>query len=106
MKPKLMMLAFAVCATAAAAGTQTITGVITDTMCGAKHSMMKGQPDDQCVRVCVKGAHEYALYDGKRIWKLSDQKTPARFAAARVTVTGSMEEKTMTIKVAAIRASE
>jgi hypothetical protein len=91
----------------AAAGTpRTITGTITDTMCGAKHNMTKGQPDDDCARVCVKGAREYALYDGTGVWKLSDQKTPARFAAKMVKVTGTADEKTMTIKVASIEPAE
>ncbi len=91
---------------AAAPGSQTITGVITDTMCGAKHTMMKGQPDDDCARLCVKGARDYALYDGKSVWKLSDQKTPARFAAKSVKVTGTADPKTKTIKVTSIEAAE
>ena len=103
---RLTVLAFTSLAMLAAEGTQTFTGVITDTMCGAKHSMMKGQPDDQCVRMCVKGAREYALYDGKSVWKLTDQKAPAKFAAGKVTVIGTANEKTMTIKVASIEASQ
>ncbi len=87
---------------AAATAPETITGVITDTMCGAKHSMAKNQPDDECTRLCVKGAREFALYDGKTTWKLSDQKTPARFAAQTVKVTGAVDRKSMTIKVASI----
>src|ERR1700719_3822825 len=39
----------------------TFTGVITDTMCGAKHSMVKDQPDDQCIKMCTKGSSDYAL---------------------------------------------
>jgi uncharacterized protein YaeQ len=91
----------------AAAGTvQTVTGVVTDTMCGAKHTMMKGQPDDECIRTCVKGSAEFALYDGKNVWKLSDQKAAAKFAAKKVKVTGLADQKTMTIKAASIEASE
>jgi hypothetical protein len=89
-----------------ATGTQTITGVITDTMCGAKHGMVKGQPDDECIRMCVKGTGRYALYDGKTIWKLSDQKSPAKFGAKTVQVTGVADEKTMTIKVTSIEPAE
>ena len=43
--------------------------------------MMKGQPDEQCVKMCAKGQSDYALFDGKNVLKLSDQKTPAKFAA-------------------------
>jgi hypothetical protein len=104
---KLTLLIIALAAQLVAAGTpQTITGVITDTMCGAKHTMTKGQPDDECARLCVKGAREFALYDGKGLWKLSDQKTPARFAAKPVKVTGTADAKTMTIKVISIEPAE
>ena len=90
----------------AAADPQSVTGVITDTMCGAKHGMMKGQSDVECVRMCVKGAREYALYDGAHTWKLSDQKKPAAFAAKRVKVTGVVDEKSQTIKVTSIESAE
>ena len=86
----------------AAPESRTFTGVITDSMCGAKHTMMKGQPDAECIRMCVKGSSEYALYDGTRVWKLSDQKTPAKFLTGKVVVTGTTDEKSMTIKVASI----
>lgn len=81
---------------------ETFTGVITDTMCGAKHGMMKNQPDDKCVAMCTKSSSSYALFDGRTVMKLSDQKTPAKFAAQRVRVTGTYDEKSRTIKVSAI----
>jgi hypothetical protein len=105
MKPLLLTLSLSGLL-AAATMPQTITGIITDTMCGAKHNMTKGQPDDECARLCVKGAREFALYDGKTLWKLSDQKTPARFAAKQVKVTGAADPKTMTIKVTSIEPVE
>jgi hypothetical protein len=55
--------------------------------------------------MCVKGSGEYALYDGKNILKLSDQKLPAKFAAQRVKVTGTYDEKTQRIKVTSIEPS-
>jgi hypothetical protein len=72
-------------------------------MCGKAHGMMAGQPDDKCIAMCVKGSSsQYALNDGDRILKLSDQKTPAKYAAQRVRVTGFLNEKTKTIKVSSI----
>jgi hypothetical protein len=87
-----------------AASAETFHGVITDTMCGKKHEMMKGQPDDQCIKACVKGSSDLALFDGEKIWKLSDQKKSAVFAAKRVVVTGTLDQKSKTIKVTAIDA--
>ena len=99
---KCLVFALAAAMTAAADGTQTFTGTITDTMCGAKHGMLKGQPDDACVKMCAKGSSDYALFDGANVWRLSDQKTSARFAAKKVRITGTLNEKAKTIKVASI----
>ena len=105
---KLAVLAFAFGGLLAAAGQpRTFVGVITDTMCGAKHTMGIS-PDAKCVRECVKmdpNKWKYALYDGKNVYTLSDQKTPEKFAAERVKVTGVLNEKTKIIKVEKIEAA-
>jgi hypothetical protein len=95
--------AFLLALSAFAAQPQTFSGVITDTMCGKTHGMAAGQPDDKCISACLKGtSSQYALFDGKQVWKLSDQKRPAKLAAQRVTVTGVLNEKTKTIQVDSI----
>jgi hypothetical protein len=86
----------------AAAETESFTGVITNTMCGAHHTMLKNRSDAECVKLCTKGQYVYALYDGTEVIKLSDQKTPAKFAAQKVRITGTLNQKTRTIKVASI----
>jgi hypothetical protein len=98
-----MKLFFFVCVMASA---ETFTGVVTDTMCGAKHTMLKDAPDDKCIRACLKGSSEYALFDGETVFKLSDQKQPGKFAAQRVKVTGTLDQKTKTIKVGSIEPDE
>lgn len=82
----------------------TFTGTITDTMCGAKpHSnMLKDKSDAECVRLCAHGAYSYALFDGTAVLKLSDQKTSAKYAGQRVRVTGTLDEKSKTLKVASM----
>jgi hypothetical protein len=89
----------------AAADTRTFVGVITDTMCGADHKHMGISPDEKCVRECVKHGAKYALYDGKEVYRLSDQQTPEKFAAKKVKVTGTLYEKTKIIKVERIEAA-
>ena len=90
-----------------ACAAETFTGLITDTMCGAKpHTMMKGHTREECVRMCIKGPFVYALLDGTTIMKLNDQKTPAKFAARKVKVTGTYDEKSKTIKVSSIEPLE
>ena len=90
----------------ASAAPQTFTGVITDTMCGKDHAMMKVSPDSKCVMECVKGDKNtrYALFDGKNVYVLSDQRTPEQFAGKTVIVTGTLYEKTKILKVDSIAA--
>ena len=87
---------------------QTFTGVVTDEMCPTgNHSHMKmGPTDADCTRACV-AAHgsRYVLYDGKSAYILSDQKTPDGFAGQKVRVTGTLDAKTMTIRVESIAAA-
>lgn len=90
----------------AAAGSNVFVGVITDTMCGADHKHMGIAPADKCVRECVRHGAKYALYDGKEIYRLSDQQTPEKFAARKVKVTGVLFAKTKIIKVEKIEAAE
>jgi hypothetical protein len=84
---------------------ETVAGVITDTMCGAKHTMAKGMSDAECVKMCAKGSSDYALFDGKTVWALSNQKLAAQFAAKRVAVSGDVNATQKKIKVAEIRES-
>jgi len=96
---RLWIAAGALAVVLAVADKRTFTGVITDTMCGKAHGMVPGQPDDRCVAMCAKSSSgQYALFDGKSVLKLSDQKAPAKYAAHRVTVTGVLNEKNQTIK--------
>ena len=107
MGKQIAIVLFAALALAAAPASQKFTGVITDDMCGAeKHSGMKMGTDEKCVTECVKGMNaKYALYDGTNVYVLSDQKAPAKFAAKKVTVTGTLDEKTKTIQVERIEAA-
>jgi hypothetical protein len=91
----------------AAPASQKFTGTITDDMCGKEgHAGMKMGSDEKCVTQCVKGMNaKYALSDGNQVYALSDQKTPEKFAAKKVTVTGTLDEKTKTIKVEKIEAA-
>jgi len=106
-RPIVVILALA--AVSAAQGKHTFTGVITDNVCStADHSQMRmGPTDAECVTACISehGA-TYVLYDGKNVYDLSDQKTPERFAARRVKVTGTLDAKGKTIQVDSISAAK
>lgn len=81
-------------------------GVITDTMCGADHAHMGIQPDEKCVRECVRsGRWKYALLDEKgRMMVLSDQRAPEKYAAKKVKILGVYYEKTGILRVNSIDA--
>ena len=87
---------------------RTFTGLITDEMCptGSHTHMRMGSNDAECARACVMAhASSYVLYDGKSAYVLSDQKTPEQFAAQKVRVVGTLDAKTMTIRVESITAA-
>ncbi len=92
-------------AAAPAPQSKTYTGVITDTMCTRDHKSMKISPDSKCVKECVGDGktYKYALLTGGGVYALSDQETPAKFAAERVEITGVLYEKTKVLKVESIR---
>ena len=107
MNKMICTLIFGAALLAAADKSKTYTGVITDTMCGAKHAMGI-TPDDKCVRECVKidpKKWKYALLVGTNVYALSDQQTPEKFVAQKVTVTGTLFEKTTMLKVDKIEAA-
>ena len=103
---KITLMLTAAAALLAAGTPQTFIGTITDAMCLGSHAMMHVNPNAKCVSECVKSGSQYVLYDGKRAYKLSDQQTPAQFAARRVKVTGTLAPKTGIIQVEKIEGVE
>ena len=106
---KLIASVLLVAALSAVQSKQTFTGIITDDMCAkGDHSVMRmGANDAECTRACV-AAHgaDYVLYDGKTMYRLSDQKTPDKLAGQKVSVTGTLDTKTNTIRVDSIAAAK
>jgi hypothetical protein len=77
---------------------QTITGTVTDAMCGKKH-MMQGASAAQCTRECVKSGLDYALVVGDKIYILKGDKAAIdKFAGANVVVKGKTSGSTVTVE--------
>jgi hypothetical protein len=53
MRKPFLILTLA-CSLFAANEPATFTGVITDTLCGRSHGMMKAKSDEDCIKMCVK----------------------------------------------------
>ena len=77
---------------------KTLTGVVSDAMCGQTH-MMKDKPAAECLRYCVKQGTKYALVAGKNVYTLEGHEADLdKYAAQKVTVKGTMKGETMTVE--------
>jgi hypothetical protein len=86
-----------------AAAPQTLTGTVTDTMCGKKH-MSPGKSDADCTRECMKlkGDWTYGLVVGSSVYHLTgDNKQFATVAGQRVTVAGEVTGETIAVRTIA-----
>lgn len=79
------------------AATQSIEGVISDSICGKKH-VLPSKSDDDCIAKCVKGGAGYALVVRKKVYALAGKpETIAPFAGKHVKVEGSVEGDTIAV---------
>ncbi len=98
----MQMLAGLAAVPALAAGkSQTLTGEVSDAMCGAKHAM-PGQAAD-CTRACIQHGSKYALVVGDKVYTLetSDKAALAKLndlAGAKAKVTGEVDGATIAVK--------
>jgi hypothetical protein len=80
---------------------QTFTGVISDSACGATHTM-KNMSAADCARMCVKSGQKYVLVVGKSIYTLQGHDADLeKLAGANATINGNLNGKTLTIKTVA-----
>jgi len=92
------LIAFSAAALFAQSATQSFSGTVSDSMCGAHH-MMKNATPAQCTRECVKQGSDYALVVGSKVYTLKGDKTQLdKFAGEKVTVNGNVSGNTITVK--------
>jgi hypothetical protein len=96
-----MLVGLAAVPALAAGKSQTITGEVSDAMCGAKHEM-PGKAAD-CTRGCMKHGSKYALVVGDKVYTLETSDKAALdklndLAGEKAKVTGEVEGTTMTVK--------
>ena len=85
----------------AAAAEQTFSGVVTDSMCGAKHNTTMDQSAAVCTKMCLKKGASFALVDGDKLYKLNGGEGYLdKFAGERVKISGTLNGDT--IKVMAV----
>ena len=71
---------------AVAQATKSLTGTVSDAMCGKTH-MMKGESAAQCTRECVKSGSDYALVVGDKVY--TSRETRLRSTNSRVHTSSS-----------------
>jgi hypothetical protein len=96
-----MLVGLAAVPALAAGKSQTLTGEVSDAMCGAKHQM-PGKAAD-CTRACIKHGSKYALVVGDTVYTLetSDKAALAMLndlAGAKAKVTGDVDGTTIAVK--------
>jgi hypothetical protein len=101
----VLMLSLLVIAPASAAdkkgsGKQTFAGIVSDSMCGAKH-MMPGDPA-ACAHACLKQGSKYALVVGDKVYTLetSDKSSSDeldKLVGQKAKITGSSKGDTIQV---------
>jgi len=80
-----------------AQATQTLTGTVSDAMCGAHH-MMKDATAADCTRECVKKGSDFALVSGGKVYTLKGDKIQLdKFAGENVVVKGKVSGTTISV---------
>src|SRR6266481_3259617 len=91
-------LLFALGSTVAVAQQQSLTGTLTDSMCGTSH-MAKDKTPAECTRMCVKDGMKYALAVDKKLYTLEGHEAElAKLAGQKVTVKGTTNDGTVTVQ--------
>jgi hypothetical protein len=79
------------------ASTQTVDGIVSDSMCAKKH-MMPGKSSAQCTQECVKAGSTYVLVAGDKVYSLNGKTaTIAPFAGKHVQVQGNVNQKAIDV---------
>ena len=94
----VVFVLFAFTARAQSAGNETtLTGVVSDALCRAHHSM-KGMSAADCARMCVKAGQSYVLVVGNKVYDLSGHSSQLyEYAGREVAVKGKLSADKLTV---------
>ncbi len=71
---------------------QTLTGIVSDSMCGGVQHMMPNQSPAECTRECVKGGSKYILVVDKKVYTLEGHEAEVdKLAGLKASVTGTVK---------------
>ena len=108
MKSTILAMTFALLVSAGtmltAQKTETWTGKISDSSCGASHDMMTEHgttgTDKDCTLMCVKKGAKYVFVSGNQVRAIANQdfKDLQQFAGDTVTLTGELKDNAITVR--------
>ena len=85
-------------AVAQSKGETTLSGTVSDSMCGADHSMMGKMTPKECTLACVKSGAKYVLVVGTKIYTLEGKAADfEKFAGGKAKVTGTVQGNTLKV---------
>jgi hypothetical protein len=95
-----MLIGLAVIPALAAGKSETLTGEVSDAMCGVKHEMSNKA---ECTRACMKHGSKYALVVGDKVYTLETSDKAALdklndLAGAKAKVTGEVDGTNIAVK--------
>lgn len=80
---------------------QPISGVITDSDCGARHGKDVNMSAAECTRFCVRNGAKYILVDGEKRYALSgNTEDLSKLVGQRVTISGNRNGDAIEVKSA------
>lgn len=96
MRKKLLMLMAVMLVFGCMAWAKTMTGVVSDAMCGAKHATAS---DDAaaCVKKCEAGGSKLVVIAGGKIYNTDDQDKLKGFEGQQVKISGDVKGDSLTI---------
>jgi hypothetical protein len=75
-----------------------VAGVISDSHCGAKHTINSGQSSAECVRSCKRRGAKYVMVNGNTTYTLAgNQSKFEAFAGQRAQVNGTLHGETLNV---------
>jgi hypothetical protein len=90
--------AFTIAADTKSGTDKTLTGVVSDSMCGAQH-MAKDKTAAACTKMCVKDGSKYALVVGNDVYTLQGHEGELdKLAGEKVTVKGKVSGMTVDVQ--------
>jgi len=95
-KVALLAFTFLVFGSLSLAGAKTITGVVSDSHCGAKHATAS-EGAAHCVEHCVSGGASYVVVSNGKVYQVDAQDKFKGLGGKSVSVTGTVKGNSITV---------